>query len=234
MTKQDKLRISQILDRFGMEGTKKMVKDDLGDDASDEQPMATAEKAEPQSCISSARSDVSAACCSHFIKLSSDEASGVDKEKLSTLEWHERLTYTEKVMMHLARAFIMNPEVMVLQRPLHHFNRDIGAFMLKIHKEHVDNRGLCLPSAGMKRRRPRGVFFSPETKDQGAQADVIWQINKITHTVHEIDEEQLADDFSAIKPRTDRANSMPATTVNRLLGAREIAPQRFAFTRHGV
>jgi ABC-type uncharacterized transport system fused permease/ATPase subunit len=32
--------------------------------------------------------------------------------------WHESLTYSEKVKIHLARALIMNPEVLVLQRPL--------------------------------------------------------------------------------------------------------------------
>ncbi|CAK9019444.1 Multidrug resistance protein pgp-1 (P-glycoprotein A) (P-glycoprotein-related protein 1) [Durusdinium trenchii] len=33
--------------------------------------------------------------------------------------WHDELTYSEKVKIHLARALIMNPEVMVLQRPLY-------------------------------------------------------------------------------------------------------------------
>ena len=32
--------------------------------------------------------------------------------------WSETLTYSEKVKIHLARALIMNPEVLVLQRPL--------------------------------------------------------------------------------------------------------------------
>ena len=32
--------------------------------------------------------------------------------------WQESLTYSEKVKLHLARALIMNPEVLVLQRPL--------------------------------------------------------------------------------------------------------------------
>ncbi|CAE7530256.1 ABCB10, partial [Symbiodinium natans] len=36
--------------------------------------------------------------------------------------WMGSITYTEKVKLHLARAFIMNPEVMVLQRPLHHYD----------------------------------------------------------------------------------------------------------------
>lgn len=36
--------------------------------------------------------------------------------------WLDGLTYTEKVKLHLSRALIMNPEVIVLQRPLHHYD----------------------------------------------------------------------------------------------------------------
>jgi len=36
-------------------------------------------------------------------------------------DWLHELTYSDKVKVHLVRAFLMNPEVMVLQRPLHHF-----------------------------------------------------------------------------------------------------------------
>ncbi|CAK9005744.1 unnamed protein product [Durusdinium trenchii] len=38
--------------------------------------------------------------------------------------WMEPLTYTEKVKVSLARALIMNPHLLVLHRPFHHF--DLG------------------------------------------------------------------------------------------------------------
>lgn len=45
--------------------------------------------------------------------------------------WHEELTYSEKVKIHLARALIMNPEVMVLQRPLHHYDNAMAQKVLQ-------------------------------------------------------------------------------------------------------
>ena len=57
--------------------------------------------------------------------------------------WMEGLTYTEKVKMCLARALIMNPEVMVLQRPLHHYDADTAITMEKLLRKHVEERAWC-------------------------------------------------------------------------------------------
>ena len=48
--------------------------------------------------------------------------------------WLESLTYTEKVKLHLARALLMNPEVMVLHRPLHHYDADTAKMVLGLLK----------------------------------------------------------------------------------------------------
>eukprot|EP00747_Dinoflagellata_sp_TGD_P010577 gnl/TRDRNA2_/TRDRNA2_119947_c2_seq1.p1 gnl/TRDRNA2_/TRDRNA2_119947_c2~~gnl/TRDRNA2_/TRDRNA2_119947_c2_seq1.p1 ORF type:complete len:501 (+),score=77.65 gnl/TRDRNA2_/TRDRNA2_119947_c2_seq1:3-1505(+) len=97
--------------------------------------------------------------------------------------WQEELTYTEKVKLHLARALIMNPEVAVLQRPLHHYDRDTGAKVLQAIHTHVSNRGVGLPREDAHRRRPRTCFYSPENIDQAKRADVIWQMNPSTKRV---------------------------------------------------
>merc|ERR1711924_581334 len=94
-------------------------------------------------------------------------------------------TYTERVKIHLARAFIMNPEVMALQRPLYHFAKNTAEEMLKLIKKYVDNRGLCLPEDTVHKRCPRTVFFSPETKEQAKMADVVWQIDDGAKTLFE-------------------------------------------------
>merc|ERR1712130_391745 len=41
--------------------------------------------------------------------------------------WMKRMTSTELQLIHLARALIMNPEVMVLQRPLLKFDKVMEA-----------------------------------------------------------------------------------------------------------
>lgn len=86
------------------------------------------------------------------------------------------LTWTEKAKIHLARALVMNPEIMVADRPLSHYDEHEGDRILRIISEHVSGRGIEMPAASAGRRRPRTVFFSAETFDQEAQAHVIWNI----------------------------------------------------------
>ncbi|CAK9011532.1 ATP-binding cassette sub-family B member 7, partial [Durusdinium trenchii] len=83
--------------------------------------------------------------------------------------WLESLTYTEKVKLHLARALLMNPEVMVLHRPLHHYDADTAKMVLGLLKAHVTDRGLAMNEEGRQHRRPRTCFFTVEEKSQ-AQA----------------------------------------------------------------
>lgn len=113
--------------------------------------------------------------------------------------WQDALTYTEIVKVHVARAFIMNAEVMVLQRPLHHFEATAAELILSMLKRHVLERGLCMQQGNaMRHRRPRTVFFSPETVPQARQADVIWQISNVStvaSTVHMALPKELQDGF---------------------------------------
>lgn len=69
--------------------------------------------------------------------------------------WLDLLTYTEKVKMHLARALIMNPEVLVLQRPLHHYDYETSRVVMGVLRRHVEEKGLGLPEEGREHRRPR-------------------------------------------------------------------------------
>eukprot|EP00747_Dinoflagellata_sp_TGD_P075084 gnl/TRDRNA2_/TRDRNA2_158591_c0_seq1.p1 gnl/TRDRNA2_/TRDRNA2_158591_c0~~gnl/TRDRNA2_/TRDRNA2_158591_c0_seq1.p1 ORF type:complete len:914 (+),score=138.86 gnl/TRDRNA2_/TRDRNA2_158591_c0_seq1:97-2838(+) len=105
--------------------------------------------------------------------------------------WHERLTYTEKTKIHLARALIMNPEVMVAQRPLLHYSPETSEHILNVLRVHVKNRGVCLPEEQCRNRRPRTCFFTPETIDQAKEAEHIWQVDPDKHTVYEVAAESL-------------------------------------------
>merc|ERR1712176_365485 len=77
--------------------------------------------------------------------------------------WPLKMTYTEKAKLHLARALIMNAEVLVLQRPLSHYDEETGIGVLQLVREHVLGRGLMMPKESAGRRRPRTCFFVPET-----------------------------------------------------------------------
>merc|ERR1712232_789658 len=91
-------------------------------------------------------------------------------------KWQRRLSYTDRVRIHLARSLIMNPEVMVLQRPLMHFEPPEQQCVLNVLRKHVQNRGIGMAENALSSRRPRTVFTSAETKDQASRADIVWKM----------------------------------------------------------
>lgn len=116
-------------------------------------------------------------------QLYADTASAKEDAEAAENSWLENLTYTEKVKLHLARALLMNPEVLVLQRPLHHYDANTAKMVLQLLKTHVEERGLAMPAETRETRRPRTCFFTVEDKSQAEAADVVWRIHE--HTVVE-------------------------------------------------
>eukprot|EP00437_Effrenium_voratum_P005659 CAMPEP_0181427244 /NCGR_PEP_ID=MMETSP1110-20121109/16071_1 /TAXON_ID=174948 /ORGANISM="Symbiodinium sp., Strain CCMP421" /LENGTH=824 /DNA_ID=CAMNT_0023550449 /DNA_START=48 /DNA_END=2522 /DNA_ORIENTATION=+ len=153
----DPRRVRRICERLKMKVTLDLIKDDL-------------EKQEKLRGVPSPNAD-------------EDEDSGEEEEgekdfKGSDSLWQESLTYSEKVKLHLARALIMNPEVLVLQRPLHHYDKKTGELVLELLQEHVHLRGLELPEKNKKHRRPRTCFFTVEAETEAHKADAVWYIDK--------------------------------------------------------
>jgi len=126
-------------------------------------------------------------------------AADVAKES-SRRQWMEPLTYTEKVKVSLARALIMNPDLLVLHRPFHHFDIGTADSILNVIKMHHENRGACLPAADLTSRQPRCVVFSPETVEQAQQAHILWQIDHIDRTVREVGRNDLNQRFEPMRP----------------------------------
>jgi len=135
---------------------------------------------------------------------------GVIEEADGGKVWFEKLTHTEMFKVHLARALIMNPEVIVYHRPLSHFSTEKSKLMLGALREHVDNRGLVLPGESRYRRRPRTAFFVPENVDQAKVADVLWQVNGglSGSYVYEISHDQLTRDFHPCGNAQEAADSI--------------------------
>jgi len=111
-----------------------------------------------------------------------------------TLLWQRRPMYSEKAKIHLARAFIMNPEVMIMHRPLHHFSAASQGVILNAIREHVDGLGLFMPQSSRHHLRPRTVFFTPESIQQAKMADVIWKVDSHSKQVAEINPSVLSDE----------------------------------------
>lgn len=92
------------------------------------------------------------------------------------------LRATQRAEIHLARAFIMNPEVLVLHRPFMHWPStgvsESHDRFLQAFREHRDNRGFKMPPETVSQRRPRTVFFTPEDQEEGKLADQSWVMSK--------------------------------------------------------
>eukprot|EP00929_Paragymnodinium_shiwhaense_P098574 TRINITY_DN60035_c0_g1_i1.p1 TRINITY_DN60035_c0_g1~~TRINITY_DN60035_c0_g1_i1.p1 ORF type:complete len:919 (-),score=186.16 TRINITY_DN60035_c0_g1_i1:78-2771(-) len=102
------------------------------------------------------------------------------KEKIgdhdTDTDWQKRLTGTEQSMLHLTRALVMNPEVLVLQRPMHRFNGHRRQNVRDMLVSHVQQRGLCLPAAERHLRRPRTVVYSADEPEELEGADYVWKL----------------------------------------------------------
>eukprot|EP00930_Biecheleria_cincta_P059241 TRINITY_DN44996_c0_g1_i1.p1 TRINITY_DN44996_c0_g1~~TRINITY_DN44996_c0_g1_i1.p1 ORF type:complete len:848 (+),score=128.43 TRINITY_DN44996_c0_g1_i1:286-2544(+) len=153
-------RIQKILKELKMKATLNLIENDL----------RTHPKAKLAACADASES------CSH----SEDEMEKVWQQEEDPGAWQESLTYTEKVKLHLARALIMNPEVLVLQRPLHHYDAPTSKIVLQVLNTCIENRGLFLPEKSKCHRRPRTCFFTVEDNSQAHVADYVWHINRGT------------------------------------------------------
>eukprot|EP00747_Dinoflagellata_sp_TGD_P074057 gnl/TRDRNA2_/TRDRNA2_158171_c4_seq1.p1 gnl/TRDRNA2_/TRDRNA2_158171_c4~~gnl/TRDRNA2_/TRDRNA2_158171_c4_seq1.p1 ORF type:complete len:859 (+),score=147.28 gnl/TRDRNA2_/TRDRNA2_158171_c4_seq1:373-2577(+) len=110
--------------------------------------------------------------------------------------WYTQLSTNEKKLLHLTRALVYNPEILVLHRPVDEVDNYLTKDILNVLQEFVDNyltkdilnvlqefvekKGLELDPKDFKNRRPRSVFFTGgEVKESqtSAIADVVWRLS---------------------------------------------------------
>merc|ERR1712039_220662 len=111
--------------------------------------------------------------------LSKDETFVLNRDENRTLHesWHEVFTQSEIHKIHLARGLIMNPEVLIMQRPVAHFRSETADLVLRVLRRHISCRGLGLPREEISMRRPRTLFFTAENRPQALSiADVILNV----------------------------------------------------------
>lgn len=108
--------------------------------------------------------------------------------------WHAEMNHTELAKIHLARAFIINPEIMILHKPLLHFSPESRRKVASIIGEQVKNRGICVPESSRARRRPRTVFMSTESLymlEELGVVDYRWKVTRGQIVVTPGKEEQI-------------------------------------------
>jgi len=140
-----------------------------------------------------------------------DSESG--EEKMSSvkktggqLTWVKTLSNVELRRVHLARAFIFNPEVLVLERPIEGFERTETTAFLNMLREFVDYRGLAMDEENMHYRRPRTVFFTASKNDVPVareESHAVWYLGTNGIKVHE------GEATAGMRERDPRQNRLP-------------------------
>jgi len=97
-------------------------------------------------------------------------------------EWRAMFSHTDYVRLNLARAFVLNPEVLVIHKPDCVFSNSEVPGIMDLLKRHVDERGLELPASGREKRRPRTVFFTATTVEGMKVADQVFKVERARGT----------------------------------------------------
>lgn len=87
----------------------------------------------------------------------------------------------QKKQVHLARAFVYNPEILALHRPVDEVDATQLDLILDLLRDFVDQRGLELDSTQMLKRRPRTVIFTSGHARSSVCtriADVVWSLSE--------------------------------------------------------
>merc|ERR1712176_997974 len=91
----------------------------------------------------------------------------------------KRMTESELHLVHIARALIMNPEVLVMQRPLLKYSKPMEKNVMDVMNRHCLEHGLGLSATYRHQRRPRSVFFTADNISQLGAVDNTWLIEPV-------------------------------------------------------
>ena len=127
--------------------------------------------------------------------------------------WQESLSFQEKAKLHIARALIMNPEILILEKPLMNFDDYEANLVMDVLHEHIANRGVELSVQTRNRRRPRTCFYSAEHVSKTDRPDVVW---KLTNGGI-VEEEEIPVDLPSARRVSSRISSMAEAAKQAML-----------------
>merc|ERR1719161_3384663 len=108
----------------------------------------------------------------------------------------------------------MNPEVLIVHKPLVSFDKTHSRRVLRLLREFVDMRGIAKPPEGRRLRRPRTCIFSTSADQGTEQSDAVFQINERTVTLTDVAELQMIRDkcivhFNLLDKDADQGITLP-------------------------
>eukprot|EP00439_Symbiodinium_sp_Y106_P044395 s1937_g5.t1 len=111
-------------------------------------------------------------------------------------DWFDRLSTSERVRFQLARAFVANPHVLAINRPVQDLDDDMREAVLSCMKEFTQNRGLEVDDGlDIQQRRPRTIIFTTADSVRIDIVDTVWR---------------LSADSGVVVERPPKAIAMPA------------------------
>ena len=93
------------------------------------------------------------------------------------------LSRSDKKLLHIARALIYNPEVLVVHSPTTYFDKRQAAIVMDVLRDFVASRGLEMPAETAWKRRPRTCIFSTGDLVDLKEVDQIFAVKDGTLTV---------------------------------------------------
>jgi len=82
------------------------------------------------------------------------------------------LSLSQKKMIHLARALIVNPEVLVVHHPTLFLPKDMVKVIARVLKAFVNQKGLAMDPVTRHLRRPRTLFYCTVNEYMAKCADI--------------------------------------------------------------
>lgn len=109
-------------------------------------------------------------------------------------DWTKCFSMTQRHLLNLARALIVNPNLLCMHRPLNVFGDPAARRILKVFKNHINNRGLRCDSESRHRRRPRTIILTSSRGISVKVADRVYHISR-SRGVQEIRQDEATSEM---------------------------------------
>jgi len=135
-------------------------------------------ESEEAAYVRGAENEVVDKAMSPFSCYEEEEEESAEEEDEGNKTWASQLSGSEKWRFQLARAFIYDPHVLVVHRPVDNLDDHLKETVMSLFLEFVEKRGLenNLEDLAQTQRRPRTVIFSTGRATQTSIADYVWHV----------------------------------------------------------
>jgi energy-coupling factor transporter ATP-binding protein EcfA2 len=102
----------------------------------------------------------------------------LDYDEEDDMDWRFYLTDSSSTRLTLARAFVMNPEVLLIHKPTRTVNAAETELFINMLRKHVEEKGIEMPVDDRRARRPRTVFFTTPEDGWIEGPDVCYEVSE--------------------------------------------------------